>query len=33
VDFHTPAGMPAGRYSVVAVGAGIPSFPVFTSVP
>jgi hypothetical protein len=33
VNFNTPAGMPSGRYSVVAVGAGIASFPVFTAIP
>nr|WP_276598271.1 kelch repeat-containing protein [Roseateles koreensis] len=33
VDFKTPAGMPSGRYSIVAVGAGIPSFAVFTAIP
>jgi hypothetical protein len=33
VTFNTPAGIPTGRYSVVAVGAGIASFPVFTFIP
>lgn len=33
VDFKVPAGVSSGRYSVIAVGAGIASFPVFTSIP